>query len=61
MVSRLFGKLEVRRHLMVGSSAAMAGAARVVAAPAAAPVEAFSENHDVAYCLLKGKYVKPVG
>jgi hypothetical protein len=48
MVSRLFGKLEVRRHLMLGWDWAMAGAAMVAAAPAAAPTEAFFRNHDVA-------------
>jgi len=41
MVSRLFGKLEARRHLMVGNSAANAGAAT---APAATPALAFFRN-----------------
>src|SRR5688572_20817517 len=35
MVSRLLGKLEVRRHLISGALCAMAGAAMVVAAAAA--------------------------
>jgi hypothetical protein len=44
MVSRDFGKLEVRRHLISGIDWAMAGDA--IAAPAA-PMPATLINHDV--------------
>ncbi len=43
MVSRLLGKLDVRRHLTSGALCAMAGAAIVVAA-AAAPRPAVAMN-----------------
>jgi hypothetical protein len=51
MVSKLFGKLEAKRHLMDGASAAIAGIA--IVAPAARPTLAFFRNERLCMnCLL---------
>jgi hypothetical protein len=55
MVSRLFGKLEARRHLMVGAFWAIAG---IATAPAARPTPAFfkKERLSMEYLLRRVKF-----